>query len=150
MARSKCKLELNFKNGVLEIPPLIFQDGTEALIRNIMALEQCDYRRKAYVTDFYLILDHLINTTKDVDLLSDEGIIDNGLGDSTAVTSMIRNLKKGIFGRYTNSEFYDLCNDLNKFYEVPWHRWKATLKHKYFNTPWGMASTIAFFFWCSL
>ena len=102
----------------------------------MMALEQCDYRRKAYITDFYLILDHLINTTKDVDLLSDEGIIDNGLGDSNAVTSMINNLNKGIFKRYMNSEFYDLCNDLSKFYEIPSHRWKATLKHKYFSTLW--------------
>ena len=135
---------------MLEIPHLIFQDGTEAFIQNIMAIEQCDYRRKAYITDFYLILDHLINTTKDVDLLSDEGIIDNGLGDSNAVTYIISNLNKGIFRRYMKSEFYDLYNDLNKFYEVPSHRWKATLKHKYFSTPWGMASTISFFFWCSL
>ena len=39
LASSKCILELNFKNRVLEIPPLIFQDGTESLIRNIMQLE---------------------------------------------------------------------------------------------------------------
>ncbi|XP_065636818.1 UPF0481 protein At3g47200-like [Quercus suber] len=68
VASSKCVLDLNFKKGVLEIPLLKFLDCTEALIRNIMA-EQCDYRRDACITDFYLILDHLINTTKDVDLL---------------------------------------------------------------------------------
>ena len=45
------------------------------------------------------MLDHLINTSKDVDLLSDEGIIDNRLGDSNAVTTMINNLNKGIFRR---------------------------------------------------
>ena len=78
-------------------------------------------------------MDQLINSNKDVDLLSDKGIIDNRLGDSNAVTYLINNL---------NSEFYDLCNDLNKFYEVPWYRWKATL-NKYFNTSWGTTSTIA-------
>ncbi len=60
----------------------------------IMALEQCDRTSYPYVTDFYLILDSLINTTKDVDLLSDEGILTNCLGDSNAMTSMINNLNK--------------------------------------------------------
>ena len=87
-------------------------------------------------------MDQLINSNKDVDLLSDKGIIDNRLGDSNAVTYLINNLNEGIFKRDMNSEFYDLCNDLNKFYEVPWYRWKATL-NKYFNTPWGTTSTIA-------
>ena len=90
----KCPLNLDFKNGMLDFPLLKFQDTTEALIQNIMALEQYDYRRQAYITDFYLMLDHLINTSEDVDLLSDEGIIDNRLGDSNAVTAMINNLNK--------------------------------------------------------
>ena len=95
----KCPLNLDFKNGMLDFPLLKFQDTTEALIQNIMALEQCDYRRQAYITDFYLMSDHLINTSEDVDLLSDEGIIDNRLGDSNAMTAMINNLNKGIFRR---------------------------------------------------
>ena len=119
----------------------------EALIRNITALEQCDYRRSAYITDFYLMLDHLINTSKDVDLVSNEGIIDNRLGDSNAVTSMINNLKKGIFRRDMNSDHYNLCEDLYVFYEKPWHRWKTTLlKYEYFSTPWGTACTITAIF----
>ncbi|KAL0013015.1 hypothetical protein SO802_000084 [Lithocarpus litseifolius] len=146
VASRKCALNLDFQNGMLDIPLLKFQDTMEALIRNIMALEQCDHRRPAYTTDFYLMLDHLINTSKDVDLLSSEGIIDNRLGDSNAVTSMINNLNKGIFRRDMNSDYYDLCRELNVFYEKPWHRWKATLKHEYFSTPWGTASTIAAIF----
>ncbi|KAM4126176.1 hypothetical protein ACB094_01G368200 [Castanea mollissima] len=130
VASSKCVLDLKFQKR-------------EALIRNIMALEQCDYRRDACITDFYLILDHLINTTKDVDLLSDEGIIVNRLGDSNAVTSMINNLSKGIFRRSMNSDYCELCEALNAFYEVEWHKWNAILKNQYFSTPWVTASTIA-------
>ena len=95
-----------------------------------MALEQCDYRRDACITDFYLILDHLINTTKDVDLLSDEGIIVNRLGDSNTVTSMINNLSKGIFKRSMNSDYCELYEALNAFYEVEWHRWNAIIKNQ--------------------
>uniref|UniRef100_A0A2N9HYS3 Uncharacterized protein n=1 Tax=Fagus sylvatica TaxID=28930 RepID=A0A2N9HYS3_FAGSY len=140
---SNCLLDLSFKNGVLEIPLLDFQDDTEALVRNIMALEQCDYRRPKFITDFYLILDCLINTTKDVDLLSDKGIVVNSLGDSEAVTSMINKLNRGILRGDMNSNFNRLCKELNEYYEKPWHKWQAILRHQYFSTPWRMASTIA-------
>uniref|UniRef100_A0A2N9HQG3 Uncharacterized protein n=1 Tax=Fagus sylvatica TaxID=28930 RepID=A0A2N9HQG3_FAGSY len=70
---SKSILDISFKNGVLEIPSLLFDDNTEAFVRNIMALEQCDYISEAYVTDFYVILDDLIDTDEDVELLINEG-----------------------------------------------------------------------------
>jgi hypothetical protein len=119
---SKYLLDLKFKKGVLEIP--LVYDRTEALVRNIMALEQCDH-------------------TKDVDLLNDEGILVNGLGDSNAVTSMINNLNRGIFRRNMNCDFYKLCKDLDEYYEEPSNKWKAILRHQYFSTPWRSASTIA-------
>ena len=143
VSSSKCVLDLKFNGGVLEIPPLNFNDSTEAHVRNIMALKQCDYRSVTYITDFYLILDHLINTTTDVDLLIDKGIVFNCLGDNNAMTSMINNLNKGIFARNMNNEYYLLCKKLNDHYEEPWHKKKATLRHQYFSNPWRTASTIA-------
>ena len=143
LASSKCILDLHFENGVLEIPLLDFQDDTEACVRNIMALEQCDFAMHRHITDFYLILDHLINIDKDVDLLCDKGIIVNCLGDNNVITSMINKLNRGIFRRDMNAKHYKICEDLNKFYDEPWHRWRALLRHKYFSTPWGTASTIA-------
>ena len=142
-ASSKCILDLSFENGVLKIPLLEFQDNTEARIRNIMALEQCDYRRPKFITDFYLILDCLINTTKDVDLLSEKGIVVNWLGDSEAVTTLINRLNRGIFRGDMNSNFSRLSKDLNEYYEKPWHKWQAILRHQYLSTPWRMDSVIA-------
>uniref|UniRef100_A0A2N9HR53 Uncharacterized protein n=1 Tax=Fagus sylvatica TaxID=28930 RepID=A0A2N9HR53_FAGSY len=136
-------LDLSFKNGVLEIPHSEFSDSTEALVRNIMALEQCDYISETYVTDFYSILDDLINTNEDVELLINKGILVNYLGDNNAVRSLINNLNRGIIFQNMNSEFCHLCEDLNEYYEQPWHRWKAMLRHQYFSTPWRSASTVA-------
>ena len=145
--KSMSELDLNFKNGVLEIPLLEFKDDTEALVRNIMAVEQCRHRMHStdeyVISDFYLILDHLVNTSKDVDLLRDKGIIVNHLGDSDTVTCLINNLNKGIFTSLMNSDYYELCEELNEFYEKTWHRWKALLRRQYFGTPWRVASTIA-------
>uniref|UniRef100_A0A2N9G5C5 Uncharacterized protein n=1 Tax=Fagus sylvatica TaxID=28930 RepID=A0A2N9G5C5_FAGSY len=140
---SKYLLDLKFKKGVLEIPRLVFYDRNEALVRNIMALEQCDHTSDQYITDFFSIMDRLINTTKDVDLLNDKGILVNGLGDRNAVTSMINNLSRGILRRDMNCDFYKLCKDLDEYYEEPSNKWKAILRHQYFSTPWRSASTVA-------
>ncbi|KAM3709821.1 hypothetical protein ACB098_02G205000 [Castanea mollissima] len=145
--KSVSEWDLNFKNGVLKIPRLLFDDSTEACVRNIMALEQCHQRMHStdeyVISDFYLILDHLVNTSKDVDLLIDKGIIVNWLGDSNTVKCMINNLNLGIISSRMNSDYNLLCKDLNVFYEKTWHRWKALLRRQYFGTPWRAASTIA-------
>ena len=140
---SKCALDLNFNKGVLKIPLLDFQDNMEARVRNIMALEQCDPKKPLYFTDFFLILDRLANTTTDVDLPSDKGIVVNSLGDNNVVTFIINNLNRGIFRGNMNENYCDLCIALNAFYEERWHRWKALLRHQYFSSPWRSASTIA-------
>ena len=77
----------------------------EDRVRNIMALEQCDPRKPLYFTDFFLILDRLVNTTTDVDLLSDKGIVVNSLSDNNVVTSIINNLNRGIFRGDMNKNY---------------------------------------------
>ncbi|KAB1199208.1 hypothetical protein CJ030_MR0G027000 [Morella rubra] len=53
----------------LELPSLLVADTTECVFRNVMALEQCHYPTEAYICSYILLLDYLINTEKDVDLL---------------------------------------------------------------------------------
>ncbi|KAI6681366.1 hypothetical protein NL676_035247 [Syzygium grande] len=40
---SKCLFDIEFKNGVLNIPYLTLYDTTESYFRNIIAFEQCYY-----------------------------------------------------------------------------------------------------------
>jgi hypothetical protein len=142
---SRSILDLIFENGVLEIPHLLFDDNTEAHVRNIMALEQCDSRREIYVMHFYSILDHLIDTEKDVELLINEGILVNILGENKAVTSMINSLNRGIFhyNMNLNPEFCQLSKKLDEHYELKYNRWMAMLKQQYFSNPWRSAATVA-------
>ncbi|XP_062176228.1 UPF0481 protein At3g47200-like [Alnus glutinosa] len=143
MSSSKLLFDLKFTNGVLEIPTLKFDDKTESLFRNIMALEQCHYPFDGYFTDYIRVLDFLIDTPNDVDLLVQKRIIVNGLGDSNAVSTLVNNLWRQIFISEVNSDYIDLCNDLNNFYGKRCNRWKATLRHDYLSTPWRIASTAA-------
>lgn len=143
VSSSKCLLDLKFTNGVLEIPCIQLADRTETLIRNLMAFEQCHYIGQRYITDYFFILDFLINTTHDVDLLCKKGIMVNYLGDSNAAASMVNRLNNEIVWMNLSSDYCCLSKELNGFYENRWHNWKATLNREYFSTPWRTASTIA-------
>jgi hypothetical protein len=145
VSSSKCILDLKFTKGVLEIPCFHINYSTERFFRNIMTLEQFDYRSDHYVSDYVRILDFLIDTSKDVDLLVRKRTLDNTLGDSNAVTTVINNLNKGTFYLNTNSDYYRLCKDLKIFYKDPWQRQKlkATLRRDYCSNLWRTIGTIA-------
>ena len=136
-------IRFNLKNGVLEIPCIALNDEKIRLIRNIVAVEQSHYVGDAYVTNFFAILDFLIDNSKDVDLLCDKGILVNYLGDSNAAASAINSLCTNILCDYMNPEYSNTCEKLNAFYKKPWHKWRATLWHQYFSTPWRSTSTCA-------
>ncbi|KAK6927503.1 Protein of unknown function DUF247, plant [Dillenia turbinata] len=142
-AKSPCLFDIHFHHGVLDIPCFRVHDSTETLFRNLIAFEQCYYRDDSYIVDYVSFLDCLINTPKDVELLVQNGIIDDWLGDSSEVAFILNTLcKETVFG---NSGFYftQLCADLNAYCRTPWHKWKAALKHDYFKTPWSTAATLA-------
>jgi hypothetical protein len=69
-------------------------DNIELYVRNILALQQCHYPIKAYVTDYFILL-KLLNGEKDLDLLRREGILVNGFGNKY-VTNFINNLGTGL------------------------------------------------------
>lgn len=138
-----CLLDLRFSGKFLEIPQFKVEDWTELLFRNLVALEQCHYPFDAYITDYVAILNFLIGTSKDVDVLVQNGVILNWLGDSNSVAELYNRLWKNVTHLNFNSQYFKLCSDLNAFYNDPWHKMKATLRRDYCNTPWQTAASIA-------
>ncbi|XP_004501993.1 UPF0481 protein At3g47200-like [Cicer arietinum] len=136
-------LDLQFAKGVLTIPRFEVCHWTETLIRNVIAFEQCHYPFQTYITDYIILLDFLIDTTQDVDTLVDEGIMTNTLGDSNAVAKMINNLCLNVVQENVSSSYVSLCTKLNRFYENPFHKYKAVFMHDYLSTPWKITSFAA-------
>ena len=141
--KSKCRFDIKFEKGVLKIPKFELDNWTEVVTRNIMALEQTRYIKNAYFADYFALMDSLINTREDVDLLCKKKILVNCIGDHNAAMSMINNLNNGIECLTLREDYIDLYKKLHSFYENPWNKWKATLKRQYFDTPWRAASTVA-------
>lgn len=141
-SRSKNLLDIRFGKGVLEIPRFVVTDDTEYLFRNIMVFEQCHYYFDSYIIDYFAFLDNLINTPKDVAILVQSGVIENWLGNNEEVANFFCKIFKQTRLRSTNFYYSDICKDLNAYAGTPWNRWKAILKHNYFNHPWAAISVI--------
>ncbi|XP_052196890.1 UPF0481 protein At3g47200-like [Diospyros lotus] len=139
----KSLLELQYDKGVLTIPRLDVSDKTEFHFRNIVAFEQDHYPFETYITDYLKVLDFLINTNKDVDVLVHKGIITTLLGDNSEVVIMINSLCSNLIQLNMNCEYLFICKQLNDFYEKPVRKWKASIIHDYFNTAVKTASSIA-------
>ncbi|KAL0007627.1 hypothetical protein SO802_009129 [Lithocarpus litseifolius] len=87
-----CLKCLEIMQPVLELKSFIIRDATECVVRNLMALEQCYYPWEAYVCNYIVLLDHLINTEADVDLLVEKNVIVNWLGNNKRVATLINGL----------------------------------------------------------
>jgi hypothetical protein len=144
LSESKCLLDLTFHDGVLKIPRFLVDSGTETQMRNIIAFEECHILDKgfAYITQYFNVLDYLIDTKKDVSILVDKKIIVNWMGDSYELATMVNNLCKDIIVPPLNSNYLAFCRGANGFYENPRNKYKAIFIHEYFNTPWKIASTL--------
>eukprot|EP00257_Ricinus_communis_P025063 XP_025012477.1 UPF0481 protein At3g47200 isoform X2 [Ricinus communis] len=143
VSSTKCLLRLQFTDQVLEIPRFRIHSRTESILRNLMALEQCLYPCNTYICDYIFLMDCLINTENDVDLLIDKKIIVNGLGNSSEVATLLNNLCKHITLCEGCFFYSKISEELNNYYEVLWHSWNATFIRDYFGNPWLTASTIA-------
>ncbi|CAK9154346.1 unnamed protein product [Ilex paraguariensis] len=90
---SSCLFDVEFTNGVLQIPYLEIDDLTETLFRNLIAYEQCHCKEK-YIIHYMALIDSMINTHKDVDLLIHHRIITSRLGSNEDVMMLFNNICK--------------------------------------------------------
>ncbi|KAF3435211.1 hypothetical protein FNV43_RR22298 [Rhamnella rubrinervis] len=133
-------MNIEFENGIFVVPPLSIHETTEPLFRNLIAFEQCYHSCDNKITSYAILMDSLINTSRDVEYLSEQGIIDNWLSAEDA-SHFFNRLYINTF--VTDFYYAKLCKRVNSYYKTKWHRWKATLMRDYFRTPWTIISILA-------
>ncbi|XP_027116706.2 UPF0481 protein At3g47200-like [Coffea arabica] len=142
---SRSLFRITFENGVFKIPPLVVDDHTESVFRNLIAYEEYTSNPSETwkcVTDYILFIDCLIDSPSDVETLRRHDIIVNGLGSDEAVSTMFNKLTNHVhfFRRFCYTKIFD---DVDKYTRKRWHIWRANLVRKYFNTPWAFISVLA-------
>ncbi|MFQ6640874.1 hypothetical protein Gotur_016023 [Gossypium turneri] len=143
ISSSKCTLDISFIKPKLEIPCLHIYDDTEVIFRNVMVLEMYHYPNETLICDYVLLMDYLINTSEDAELLVEKKIITSRLGSNQQVASLFNRLGRNIVKGINDKKLKGLVQALNAYYDTPWHTTKATFWLKYFSTPWKAASTTA-------
>ncbi|XP_038683242.1 UPF0481 protein At3g47200-like [Tripterygium wilfordii] len=133
--------DLKFSNGIFQIPTLRIHDSTDSLFRNFIAYEQCQQDSAHYITSYCMLMDRLIDTAKDVELLEKKRIIENDLGGGEDVSDVFNNICKQVVLK--DFYFAELCDRVNGFCKTPWHSYKAELKRNYFKNPWSTISFLA-------
>ncbi|XP_052290108.1 UPF0481 protein At3g47200-like [Citrus sinensis] len=135
---SKNLLDIKFEKGILEIPFIPVYEKTELLCRNLLAFEWLhDYT--PYFNDYIIMIGWLITAPKDAELLFENEIV----GLSEELPTMFGNLSKDCTLVLDGFLYSGLLADLYIYRKSPWHKWKATLKQNYFNTPRASISVIA-------
>ncbi|CAK9148375.1 unnamed protein product [Ilex paraguariensis] len=138
--------DIKFTNGIVKIPRLKIVDRTECLFRNMVAYEQYKGKTKpAYVTDYVIFIDRLINSPMDVKILDECGVIDNWLGNDKAVSFMVNKMSNQVGLNPNMFSYAEVFNDINEHCGRTWHTWMANLNHNYFNNPWSSISVIGAF-----
>ncbi|KAJ6961366.1 hypothetical protein NC652_000317 [Populus alba x Populus x berolinensis] len=135
-------LHIEFEKAFLKIPPFRISDDTEILLRNLQAFEQC-HCGDNYVGNYLYMMDLLVDSPEDVEVLVRYGIIENLLSNNEAVSStLFYNLsRENMISK--NFYFSEVLVDLNKYYGRDWPKWKANLRQNYFQNPWSIFSVIA-------
>ncbi|KAI3925969.1 hypothetical protein MKW98_028105 [Papaver atlanticum] len=126
-------------DGIFEISPISIDDGTDTILRNIIAFEQL-YSGRSDMSCYAVLMDCLINSVEDVEILRQVGIINNHLGCDEDVVNIFNKLCVDVF---PDSRYNSTTHEVNKFYNQSWSTWKAMLKSEYFHNPWAIVSVFA-------
>ncbi|KAB2619068.1 hypothetical protein D8674_014937 [Pyrus ussuriensis x Pyrus communis] len=132
--------DIKFSDGILEILTLIVADTTDLTLRYLLAFEQCHKREEDCLTSYVFLMKRLAKTPKDVELLVEHGIIENWLGSTKKISTLLHDLGTGMIFDYYS--YAPLCENLNSYCRTCRHKWMANLRQNYFNTPWSIISVV--------
>jgi hypothetical protein len=112
-------LDIEYKNTVLTIPTLYIDDGTSALLRNLIAYEQSNRSAGPYFSCLAVFLDCLVDSVDDINILRDAGIIKQAKGGDQEVVDLFNSLTKEL------EIDMDDCYQLKKHIEAVYSHHKA-------------------------
>lgn len=123
-----------------QFPQLKVDHRTECVLRNLIAFEQCHYPDEPYICNYVSLIDSLVHTKDDVELLVEKEAIVHELGSDDELATLVNSLCKHVV---TNSScYFQLMDDLNEHYNSEWKKAMGTLRWVYFRDPWRSSSTI--------
>ncbi|CAL5420296.1 unnamed protein product [Camellia sinensis] len=113
-------------------------------MRNLIAFEQCcPSIERRHITSYAFLMDSLIDSAADVELLEKNHIINNYLGASEDASVLFNNIcKDAVLEEF---DFEKPRNDAESHCRRLWPRFITSLKRDYFSNPWSVIAVVAAF-----
>ncbi|XP_072993718.1 UPF0481 protein At3g47200-like [Typha latifolia] len=135
-------LDIIFRNGVIEIPPIPILDFTKPFFTNLVAFEQSIRLGRMRMMSFSVLMYSLLKTNKDAEILRRCDVIDVTQDSEEEVVLFFNQLGKYLIVDPQNHYFADMFIEVNYFRDSTWHRHRARLVHDYFSNPWAILSLV--------
>ncbi|GMH26328.1 hypothetical protein Nepgr_028171 [Nepenthes gracilis] len=124
-------LTVKFRRGLIEMPTVTIDDFMSSFFANCMVYELCHKNSTTYFTSYFMLLDCLVNSQRDVQYLCDQNIIHNFFGTEAEIFAFISNLAKDVTLDIDSCHLAELFNDVNDYYQYSWHVQWARFKYAY-------------------
>ncbi|KAI8556946.1 hypothetical protein RHMOL_Rhmol05G0296600 [Rhododendron molle] len=122
------------RRGRFVIPPLEIYDDTELYLRNLIAFEQCCPGVPQNVTSYAFVMDLLVNSDEDVQVLENAKVMRNYLGAKKDATNLFNELcKETAIGEFV---FAEACIKATRYSKSFWPKHVIHLRRTYFASPW--------------
>ncbi|XP_062203947.1 UPF0481 protein At3g47200-like [Phragmites australis] len=135
-------LDIRFRNGTLYLPPIAVDDTTEYMLLNLMAFERLHAGAGNDVTAYVFFMDNMVDSARDVALLTFRRIVQNTVGSDKAVAKLFNGLSRDVV-LDQQSALDDVHREVNAYCRKRWNRWRANLVNTYFRSPWSFLSVAA-------
>ncbi|KAF8084922.1 hypothetical protein N665_0693s0013 [Sinapis alba] len=134
-------LDICFKNGLLEIPLLVFDDFISSVLINCVAFEQFNMKCSTEITSYVSFMGCLMNTEGDATFLVEKRIIENYFGTGEQVSLFFKNMGKDISISIAKSYLSKVFEEVNMYTSKGYHVHWAGFKYTHFITPWTFLSS---------
>ncbi|CAI9092828.1 OLC1v1028168C1 [Oldenlandia corymbosa var. corymbosa] len=143
--KSKNLGDVSFDKGVLTLPALMVDGNTEPVYLNLIAYEMFHHDIGNEVASYVALMDDIIDSDKDVDILRCHGIITvNAVGSDDILAKLFNTLSKDVpLDLYSNNPVNIVRRKAAAYTREPWNKWLGNLRHTYFKNPWTAISLIA-------
>ncbi|GLJ34460.1 hypothetical protein SUGI_0692990 [Cryptomeria japonica] len=141
----KLRFQRSLFGGSLSIPIMHVDYATEGLLRNLMAFEECQIRKRnsipTIISQYVHLMDDLIDSENDVAVLKREKIICSKLGSDAEIAVMFNCICKSI----TETKYESLeitMRQARKHYNSRLKRWVSEFKKENCSKPWYVVSGV--------
>ncbi|KAF3340711.1 hypothetical protein FCM35_KLT09555 [Carex littledalei] len=141
--KDKGDLDATFSKGIMRMPRLKIDSRQITLLRNLIAFESCIVPSMRNISYYMKLMDALIDSEKDVELLQNCGVIYNTLSSHEMAATFFNDIGDFCFTDDNANPFSGLYKDVQKYYDSRCHRRLASLRHNYFSSPWTCISVVA-------